>query len=118
MLPAFHNERMERLRELVAESVVDEVDSWPRGEVIALHQRLQRLTLEIILRAVFGLEPGPGMNKMHELLTEFLAFGENSLSLLSASPLSFLADHMPGSVASRWAGSSGCEPRSTNWSSR
>ena len=39
-----------------------EVESWPRDEPIALHPRLQALTLEIILRAVFGLDPGPRLD--------------------------------------------------------
>ncbi len=58
LLPAFHGERMQRLTGLMGELAEREVASWPRGEPIVLHARLQRLTLEIILRAVFGLEQG------------------------------------------------------------
>src|SRR5689334_22573156 len=58
MLPAFHGERMQRLSGLMEELAVREIESWPRDEAIALHPRLQRLTLEVILRAVFGLERG------------------------------------------------------------
>ena len=36
-----------------------EVESWPRDSELSLHPRMQRLTLEIILRTVFGLEEGP-----------------------------------------------------------
>ncbi len=66
-----------------------EVASWPRGERIALHGRLQRLTLEIILRAVFGLERGAQLDEMRELLTEILAFAENPLSMLPRPPRPF-----------------------------
>src|SRR5688572_7005991 len=59
MLPAFHGEKMERLADLVADVTQREVESWPREKPIALHRRLQALTLEVILRAVFGLDPGP-----------------------------------------------------------
>ena len=31
-----------------------EVESWPREQALTLHPRLQGLTLEIVLRAVFG----------------------------------------------------------------
>src|SRR5213595_3630239 len=58
MLPAFHGEKMERLSELMTELAERETERWPKGEPIALHPRLQALTLEIILRAVFGLEVG------------------------------------------------------------
>ena len=59
MLPAFHGERMQRARRADDRAGRREVASWPRDEPVALHPRLQRLTLEIILRAVFGLERGP-----------------------------------------------------------
>ena len=63
MLPAFHGEKMEKLSDLVAEVTEREVESWPRDTPIELHPRLQALTLEIILRAVFGLDPGRGSRR-------------------------------------------------------
>jgi cytochrome P450 len=84
MLPAFHGERMQRLTGLMSELAEREVETWPRGEPIALHPRLQRLTLEIILRAVFGLEQGARLDRLRELLTRILAFAENPLSVLPA----------------------------------
>ena len=62
MLPAFHGERMRALAGLMTELTDREVDSWPVGEPVALHPRLQRLTLEIVLRAVFGLDSGPRLD--------------------------------------------------------
>src|SRR5947209_1019354 len=56
MLPAFHGEKMQRLTGLMTELAEREVDGWPREQPDALHPRLQRVTLELILRAVFGLE--------------------------------------------------------------
>src|SRR5437764_2061073 len=53
LLPAFHGERMQRLTGLMTELADRDVASWPRDQAIKLHPRLQRLTLEIILRAVF-----------------------------------------------------------------
>jgi cytochrome P450 len=82
LLPAFHGERMQRLSGLMSELAEREVASWPLQEPTALHPRLQRLTLEIILRAVFGLERGAQLDELRDLLTEVLAFGESPLSLL------------------------------------
>ena len=82
MLPAFHGERMQRLEGLMAEVAEREVAGWPRGELFALHPRLQALTLEIILRAVFGLEPGPRLDALRRSLTEILEFGGSPMSLL------------------------------------
>ena len=82
MLPAFHGEKMERLSDLMAEVAEREVASWPRETPIELHPRMQRLTLEIILRAVFGLEPGPRLDALRERLGAMLAFGDRPISLL------------------------------------
>ena len=86
MLPAFHGERMQRLAALMTEVSDGEVASWPREQSIALHPRLQRLTLEIILRAVFGLQRGAQLDSLRELLTKVLAFGDSPLSLLPRPP--------------------------------
>jgi len=86
MLPAFHGERMQRLAGLIDELAEREIDSWPREQAIELHPRLQRLTLEVILRAVFGLERGAQLDRLRELLTQILAFAESPLSLLPPLP--------------------------------
>jgi cytochrome P450 len=82
LLPAFHGERMQRLSGLMSELAEREVASWPLEQPVGLHPRLQELTLEVILRAVFGLERGAQLDELRELLTELLAFGESPLSLL------------------------------------
>jgi cytochrome P450 len=84
MLPAFHGEKMQRLSELMDEVSRREAESWPQGEPIALHPRLQALTLEVILRAVFGLDPGPRMDLLRERLTKILSLGTKPFSLLPA----------------------------------
>jgi cytochrome P450 len=82
LLPAFHGERMQRLNGVMTELAEREVQTWPTGEPVALHPRLQRLTLEIILQAVFGLQRGPQLDRLRDLLTEVLKFGESPLSVL------------------------------------
>src|SRR5215216_124409 len=82
MLPAFHGERMARLSGLMADVAEREVASWPGEGAIALQPRMQRLTLEIILRAVFGLDPGPRLDALRERLTDVLEVGESPASLL------------------------------------
>ena len=89
MLPAFHGERMQRLTGLISELAEREVASWPRGEPISLHAKLQGLTLEIILRAVFGLERGSQLDEIRGLLTKILAFAENPLSMVTRPPRAF-----------------------------
>ncbi len=72
MLPAFHGERMRSYAPLVEEIVEAEVDSWPLGERFAIHPRMQAITLEVILRVVFGVAEGPRLERLRVLLTEVL----------------------------------------------
>ena len=51
MLPPFHGERMSRYARLI-----DELERWPVGRAFALQPRMQAITLEVILRAVFGVD--------------------------------------------------------------
>jgi cytochrome P450 len=82
MLPAFHGEKMERLSGLMSEVAERETAQWPHGEPVALHPRLQALTLEIILRAVFGLRPGARLDLLRDRLTAILDFISGPASIL------------------------------------
>jgi cytochrome P450 len=72
MLPAFHGERMRSYAPLVEEIVAAEIDSWPLGERFAIHPRMQAVTLEVILRVVFGVAEGPRLERLRRMLTEVL----------------------------------------------
>jgi cytochrome P450 len=82
MLPAFHGEKMQRLSGLVESVTEREVARWPRDEPIALHPRLQALTLEIILRAVFGLDAGERLDALRHRLTGILNVAARPSSML------------------------------------
>jgi cytochrome P450 len=82
LLPAFHGEKMQSLAGLMRELAEREVETWPLDEPVSLSPQLQRLTLEIILRAVFGLERGAQLDSLREVLSQILTFGDSPLSLL------------------------------------
>jgi cytochrome P450 len=82
MLPAFHGERMEALTGLLEEVTEREVAAWPLSEPFELHPRLQALTLEVILRAVFGLDEGERLDTLRDRLTRILEFGSHPGSLI------------------------------------
>jgi cytochrome P450 len=56
MLPPFHGERMRRYGELMTEVAERHVARWPDGRPFAVHRSMQAITLEVILRTVFGIE--------------------------------------------------------------
>jgi cytochrome P450 len=72
MLPPFHGERMRRYEEIMREATERELHGWPLGEPVPLAPRMQAITLEVILRAVFGLQPGPELERLRTLLRETL----------------------------------------------
>src|SRR5215210_534817 len=82
MLPAFHGEKMQRLSGLVESVAEREVERWPRDEPVTLHPRLQALTLEIILRAVFGLDAGDRLDALRDRLTGILDVAARPSSML------------------------------------
>jgi cytochrome P450 len=55
MLPPFHGERMRSYEETIAETTRGEIESWPLGKPFALHPRMQSITLDVIMAAVFGV---------------------------------------------------------------
>jgi cytochrome P450 len=60
LLPPFHGERIRAYGRLVDELIDRELASWRPGETVAILPRAQDLTLEVILRAVFGI-PDAGL---------------------------------------------------------
>jgi cytochrome P450 family 135 len=87
MLPPFHGQRMRAYESTVREVVAREVESWPDGEPFALHPRMQRVTLDVILRAVFGVtDPARRArlaDQLGRLLTETASAGLQFAVLLS-----------------------------------
>ena len=84
MLPAFHGEKMQALAGLMREVTEAAIERWPRDEQVPLHPRFQDVTLEIILRAVFGLDEGPRLERLRDRLTAVLEFSESPVSMLPA----------------------------------
>jgi cytochrome P450 len=59
LLPPFHGERMRAYEAAMVRATDRAIDAWPAGEEIRLLPATQALTLEVIMRAVFGVEEGP-----------------------------------------------------------
>jgi cytochrome P450 len=76
MLPPFHGERMLSYEEIVRDVAEREVASWPSAEPFALHPRMQAVTLEVILSAVFGVTDSERRAQLQERLP--LLLGDTS----------------------------------------
>src|SRR3954452_12455313 len=75
MLPPFHGDRMLRHVETMAEAARQEIERWPEGEPFALHSHMQDVTLEVIMRVVFGEQDAAAGAGLREGIKRFLEFG-------------------------------------------
>jgi cytochrome P450 len=72
MLPPFHGERMRSYEATVREVTERELDSWSDESAFAIHPRMQAITLEVILKAVFGVTDPARDARLHERLPSLL----------------------------------------------
>ncbi len=72
MLPPFHGERMRAYEEVISAAAERSVASWPVGTPFRLHPSMQAITLEVILRAVFGITDERRRDELSGALVEIL----------------------------------------------
>jgi cytochrome P450 len=74
VLPSFRPEAVERRTEMVSAVVAREVATWPRDTPLALYPRLRTMTLEIVLRSIFGSDlDGERLRALRDRLQAMLA---------------------------------------------
>jgi len=71
LLPPFHGERIHRYGELIREMTRREMETWPVGEPFALRPHTQRITLAVIMRAVFGVHDEERLARFERLIDDF-----------------------------------------------
>ncbi|MGH3695257.1 MAG: cytochrome P450 [Pseudonocardiaceae bacterium] len=75
MLPAFHGDSVRRQIAEMITITAEEVERWPVGERFPLHPRMQRLTLEVILRTVIGVHDERRLAALRTTLPPMLEIG-------------------------------------------
>ncbi len=74
LIPPFHGRRLAAYEKIVEEETVRELASWPQGRAFPTLPSMMRITLNIILRAVFGSE-GAELAALRELLPRAIKLG-------------------------------------------
>jgi cytochrome P450 family 135 len=72
MLPPFHGERMRAYERVMEEATEREIGRWRVGEVTRIHAAMQSVTLDVIMRAVFGVG-GESHPQLRQGLLDILA---------------------------------------------
>ena len=81
LTPPFHGKSIKAYEDIVEEETRREMAAWPDGVEFASLEPMMRITLNIILRAVFGAD-GAELQQLRELLPKWVTLG----SRLSALP--------------------------------
>src|SRR3954471_8021486 len=76
MLPPFHGKRMQAYERIMSEAAREEIERWPTDRPVEMRPRMQAVTLEVILRTVFGVEEGERLTQLRDEL-------RNALGILS-----------------------------------
>jgi len=70
LLPSFHGTRMQEYGEMMTDVARREVGRWPLGEPFELWPRMQAISLEVVMRAVFGDIDGERFERLRERLVK------------------------------------------------
>src|SRR4051794_33950270 len=82
MLPPFHGERMKAYADTMREVAERQVATWPQGEPFALWPRMQAITLEVIVRTVFGVERAGDTERLRRVLEKAIDWGTDPVTAL------------------------------------
>ena len=96
LVPPFHGKRMQGYEHIVEEEVMREIATWSEGEEFATLPSMMRITLNAILRTVFGAE-GAAFEELRELLPPMVL----SASRLAVLPPFVRRDYGPWSPRAR-----------------
>lgn len=107
---AFHGKRIERYRDEIAAVATEHVRRWPAGEPFGIRPRMQAVTLDVIIRVVFGVRDTDRMDRLRGLLPRLMAAAETvdaAIMVLPApvwSRVEPLLGRVPRSPVARFAG--------------
>ena len=86
LMPPFHGERMRLYGDMMSEITDRMIDTWPLETSFPIHSCMLEITLDIILRAVFGVREDARTARLRTLIIEYLGLlvGRNPLLALAA----------------------------------
>jgi cytochrome P450 len=73
LLPPFHGEAIRRYGDVIRRVAERDIETWPVGEPFALRPHTQAITLEVILRTVFGVTDPDRLERARRVVDEFAA---------------------------------------------
>ena len=74
LLPPFHGDRMRAYEGLIEAETRQEIADWPEGQEFPVRESMMRITLNTILRGVFGAE-GAEFDALRTLMPKMIKLG-------------------------------------------
>ena len=81
MMPPFHGDRMRAYGDVMRDVTERAVATWPIGRPFPLMRETQTITLDVIVRTVFGMTDGAAMAPLRDRLRRFVALAVNPIYL-------------------------------------
>jgi cytochrome P450 family 110 len=81
LMPPFHGERMRSYGQLILKITEEVMSQWVAGTPFTVRQSMQRISMRVILRAVFGLNEGTRYHQLERLLGTMLDLMSHPLSV-------------------------------------
>ncbi len=72
LVPPFHGERMQAYGLLIRNITRQVISQWGVGKPFSIRSSMQKISLRVILQAVFGLHEGPRYQQLEQLLSSVL----------------------------------------------
>ncbi|MEM7557118.1 MAG: cytochrome P450 [Cyanobacteria bacterium P01_A01_bin.84] len=72
LMPTFHGERMKSYGQTMIEATKEVIDQWQVGQTICIRDYTQEISLQIIMRTIFGLKGGQKYDRLRKVLLDWL----------------------------------------------
>jgi cytochrome P450 family 135 len=84
LLPAFHGDRLASYAQEMETIAADHVRGWPSGTPFEVEDQMRAITLDIILRVVFGIRDAAQLAAMRPMLGALIPRGTSRLAMIPA----------------------------------
>lgn len=79
MLPPFHGERMKAYGTAMRDATMRELERWPIGKTISFAESMQSITLEVIMRTIFGVGEEAKLAPLRDALVRWTTLGTSRI---------------------------------------
>ena len=80
LMPPFHGERMKSYGQTMVEVTKEVIVRWQVGQTISIRDYTQEISLQVILRTIFGLDEGQRYDRLKEILVDWLEIFNSRLN--------------------------------------